>query len=166
MIRTWLTTNALYIALAALAGVSAFAGWQTLQLANARAAVQAAEAKTAKLEAAVATAGQKAEAYARAAEATKNEKQRGIDAAYAKGQADAKDAADRTVADLNAGALKLRQQWAGCETSRLSEAAQTAAGADDRTRLQRESAGRIVRAVDECQAQVTALQASLKVCSE
>lgn len=159
MIRAWLATNALYIALAALLAVSVFAGTQTLRLAYAKTAL-------ADLRTAVADAGAKAEAAARTIEAVKNEKQRAIDVAYAKGQADAKAVADRVVADLNVGALKLRREWAGCETSRLSEAAQAAAGADGLARLRRESAGRIVRAVAECQQQMTALRDSLALCTE
>lgn len=163
-IKGFFTTYALYLLAGALAAVFAFAGLQTLRLAWARAAVATAEAKYASLEAAMTAATAQAEAAARTIEREQHEQQRLIDAAYAKGQSDAEESASRTVDALNAGALRLRREWAGCETSRLSAAAATAASADESARLQRESAGRIVRAVDECEAQVIGLQKSYEIC--
>jgi Bacteriophage lysis protein. len=73
-------------------------------------------------------------------------------------KANAKATSDRVVADLRSGNLRLQQRWA---TQVLASQAATAAGpggadagADDRA----ESAGRIVRAAAECDAQVRGLQ--------
>ncbi|MDR2208842.1 MAG: hypothetical protein LBE22_07730 [Azoarcus sp.] len=70
---------------------------------------------------------------------------------------------EKVIADLRGDALRLRRQWAGCETSRLSATATSATvindGADDRA----ESAGRIVRVAAECDAQVKGLQEILRV---
>jgi hypothetical protein len=78
--------------------------------------------------------------------------------AYEKGKRDAEAAGKRTAADLRAGNLKLRELWQGCEARGVSGAAATSgepdASADDRA----DSAGRIVRAADEADAQVRALQ--------
>lgn len=98
------------------------------------------------------TAARKAEhtiaiAHARAAEE------------YERGKEHAKVEADRVVADLNAGAIRLRNHWASCETQRLSDIAATAAEPDAAEQHRRESASRIVRAAAECDAQVAGLQA-------
>ena len=78
---------------------------------------------------------------------------------YEKGKQDAKDAADSVIAGLNAGTLKLRREWAGCETQRLSDAATATREFDAAEQRRAESAARIVRAADECDAQVRGLQA-------
>lgn len=72
---------------------------------------------------------------------------------------DAQAAADRTVADLERGNLRLRAHWEGCQaTSSLSAAAAIAAGAGDAAELRAASAARIVRLGAECDAQVLGLQ--------
>lgn len=80
-----------------------------------------------------------------------------IAAEYEQDKIDAQAAADRVVADLRADNLRLSKRWAGCPA--VPQAAATAgqpdAAADDRA----ESAGRIVRAAAECDAQVRGLQA-------
>lgn len=66
-------------------------------------------------------------------------------------------AADRVVADLRAGNVQLRDRWQGCKadlSAASSGTGQPDATADDRS----ESAGRIVRAAAECDAQVRGLQ--------
>lgn len=78
---------------------------------------------------------------------------------YEKGKQDAEAAADSVVAGLRAGALKLRREWAGCETSRLSDAAAATREFDAAEQRRAESAARIVRAAYECDAQVRGLQA-------
>lgn len=74
-----------------------------------------------------------------------------------------KDAAaaesDRVIADLRAGNLRLRQLWqAQAATADLSQAVARAAEPDEGARDREESAARIVRAADECDAQVRGLQ--------
>lgn len=103
-----------------------------------------------------------AQARAREAEHASAERLNEIAEAYERGKRDAQATSDRVAANLRAGNLRLRNEWAGCETQRLSDAAASAsvvdAGADDRS----ESAGRIVRAARECDAQVRALQALVR----
>ena len=95
---------------------------------------------------------------AREAEQRQVETLAAIEAQHQKELEEAKHAQDRTIADLRAGALKLRKHWAGCETDRLSAAAAGAAEPDEAAELRRTSAARIVRAADECDAQVRGLQ--------
>lgn len=83
--------------------------------------------------------------------------------AIAKDYEEQKDAAaaesDRIIADLRAGNLRLRQLWqAQAATADLSQAVASAAKPDEGARDREESAARIVRAADECDAQVRGLQ--------
>ena len=68
---------------------------------------------------------------------------------------------DRTVADLRSGNLRLQERWRSCAASLPGPggaAGQPDAAADDRS----ESAGRIVRAAAECDAQVLGLQGVIR----
>lgn len=80
-----------------------------------------------------------------------------IAAKYEQEKTDAQAAADRTIADLRAGNVRLQHRWAGCPAvpQATPAAGQPDGAADDRA----ESAGRIVRAAAECDAQVRGLQA-------
>ena len=83
--------------------------------------------------------------------------------AIAKDYEEQKDAAaaesDRIIADLRAGNLRLRQLWqAQAATADLSQAVARAAQPDEGARDREESAAAIVRAADECDAQVRGLQ--------
>ena len=83
--------------------------------------------------------------------------------AIAQNYEDEKDAAaaesDRVIADLRAGNLRLRQLWqAQAATADLSQAVARAAQPDEGARDREESAAAIVRAADECDAQVRGLQ--------
>ena len=87
------------------------------------------------------------------------ESQNAVSAAYEKGKSDAQATAQRTVADLRAGNLVLRERWSACEAAAnvprpASDPGQPDAGADDRAA----SAGRIVQAAAQCDAQVRGLQ--------
>lgn len=66
---------------------------------------------------------------------------------------------DRRLADLESGALRLRKLWAGCETDRLSDPVARAGELAGQDRLRRESAERVLRAVETLQAQRDGLQA-------
>ena len=82
-----------------------------------------------------------------------------VSAAYEKGKSDAEAAAKRTVADLRAGNLVLRERWTSCQTSSglprpTANTGEPDAGTADRD----ESAGRIVQAAAQCDAQVRGLQ--------
>ena len=90
--------------------------------------------------------------------------QNAVSAAYEKGKADAEANAKRVVADLRAGNLVLRDRWTACQASLDVSATPTApsepdAGAGDRE----ESAGRIVQAAAQCDAQVKGLQSLLRL---
>ena len=85
--------------------------------------------------------------------------QNAVSAAYEKGKKDAEATAKRTVADLRAGNLVLRDRWASCQASAdlpraAANSSEPDAGAADRA----ESAGRIVQAAAQCDAQVRGLQ--------
>ncbi|MCD9097048.1 hypothetical protein [Luteimonas fraxinea] len=68
---------------------------------------------------------------------------------------------DAVAAAVHAGDLRLRQQWAACETSRLSAAAATAAGGDAPADGRAEAAGRIVRIGRDADDQLHACQATV-----
>ena len=90
--------------------------------------------------------------------------QNAVSAAYEKGKRDAEQTSKRVVADLRAGNLVLRNRWTACEANLGMPTATPApsepdAGTGDRE----ESAGRIVQAADECDAQVKGLQELLRL---
>lgn len=84
-----------------------------------------------------------------------------ISEAYEHGKRDAESAGAAVVADLRAGSLRLQQRWSGCEAQRLSSTASTPSEPDATARDREESAGRIIRAAAQCDAQVRGLQALL-----
>lgn len=63
------------------------------------------------------------------------------------------------AADLRAGNLRLRREWAGCETQRLSDAAAATAERDALAASRDEAAGRIVRIGRDADDQLRACQA-------
>ena len=82
-----------------------------------------------------------------------------VSAAYEKGKSDAEAAAKRTVADIRAGNLVLRNRWTACKASLGMPTAPPAPGEPDAGTADRdESAGRIVQAAAQCDAQVRGLQ--------
>lgn len=85
--------------------------------------------------------------------------QNAVSAAYEKGKKDAEVTAKRTVADLRAGNLVLHNRWTACQASLDVPAAPAAPGEPDAGTADRaESAGRIVQAAAQCDAQVRGLQ--------
>jgi len=78
--------------------------------------------------------------------------------AYEKGKKDAEATSTAVVAALRAGNLRLQHRWSGCEAELLSSTAAATAEPDAATRNREESAGRIVRAAAQCDAQVRGLQ--------
>lgn len=85
--------------------------------------------------------------------------QNAVSAAYEKGKKDAEATAKRTVADLRAGNLVLRDRWASCQASAdLPRAAANSSEPDAGTADRNESAGRIIQAAAQCDAQVRGLQ--------
>lgn len=85
--------------------------------------------------------------------------QNAVSAAYEKGKKDAEATAKRTVADLRAGNLVLHNRWTACQASLDVPSPTTATGElDAGTSDRNESAGRIVQAAAQCDAQVRGLQ--------
>jgi hypothetical protein len=101
-------------------------------------------------------------AAARSEEQTRARYMAGVDAAYQRGLTDASAKGERVAADLRAGALQLRQRWQGCEARHLPGPAAPASVADADADDRAASAGRIVRAAAECDAQVEGLQALIR----
>lgn len=139
----------------AIAGIILLIACLFLQSRATRATVRA-DAESARAEASEARAKALSEVIEteRAAAKRANE----IAAQYEQDKINAEAAAKRTADDLRAGNLRLRQQWEGCKAGGVPQAngaaGQPDAAADDRA----ESAGRIVRAADDADAQIRALQ--------
>ena len=85
---------------------------------------------------------------------------------YEKEKNDAQKASDRLIADLRAGNQRLHQRWqASIATAELSAAAAAASQSDGRADDRIESAGRVVGAAAQSDAQVRGLQAYALLCS-
>ena len=116
----------------------------------------------------VAHLAQDATAAQRASEAARKHEQQDaansarIAQAYEQGKADAEAAGKRVADDLRSGNLKLRKEWRGCETDKLSGAVARAAEPDAASADREESAGRIVRAAREADEQIKGLQGILR----
>jgi hypothetical protein len=109
--------------------------------------------------AADAKAEAKALADARKAEQAKAAELAEIAEKYEKDKADAQAAADRTIADLRSGAIRLRSHWQGCQaTGRVSGDATSATIADAAEQLREASAARIIGIGREADAKERALQ--------
>lgn len=124
-------------------------------------AVRAAEAEKALANAQRDMAQQEtlAETQARAKERRDVERLAEIEEQHEEERREIEAASNRTIADLESGAIKLRQHWQGCEaTSRVSGAAAGSVIADGGHQIRRESASRIIAAADEADAHVRALQ--------
>lgn len=78
--------------------------------------------------------------------------------AYERGKSDAEAIGAEVTDNLRAGNLRLQQHWAGCEAKRVSGATTDSGEPDAGTGDREESAGRIVRAAAQCDAQVRGLQ--------
>lgn len=78
---------------------------------------------------------------------------------YEKEKADALDRESRLRADLAAGTVKLRREWQGCETAKLSAASAAARELDGAAEVRERLAAEIVRLGADADAQVRGLQA-------
>lgn len=83
--------------------------------------------------------------------------------AYEKGKRDAEAIGAAVAADLRSGNLRMQQRWARCETQLMSDVAPGTSQPDAATRDREESAGRIIRAAAQCDAQVRGLQELLRL---
>lgn len=134
-----------------LLGAAFWAGWEWRDRSADLAAADAASA-----------AWQHAEGQQRAARAT--EQQAGqtlatIGEEHEQDRQAAEAVPDAVVADLRAGNLRLRQEWAGCETQRLSESAASARERDALTASRDALAGDLVRVGRDADDQLRACQA-------
>lgn len=141
-----------YVAAAALlAGLSFWAGWEwrdrLADLAESRKEVAESRAETA------------AHVAARTAEHEQADKLAEIGETHEQARAAAPSVADAVVADLRADRLRLRREWAGCETQRLSEASAAAIERDAATERRAEFAAAVVRVGAEADSQLAACQA-------
>lgn len=100
-----------------------------------------------------------AEAKARQVEQDRAEAVAQAAQAYEKGKADAQSKADRVVADLRAGTVRLRQHWqASVATCGVSRDSAAALAVEREAQLRAESAARIIGVGAEADAKVKALQ--------
>lgn len=82
-----------------------------------------------------------------------------VEARHQRELSDARKTAERVAADLRSGALRLRDEWSGCETDRrVSEAAASAARDAERARLRVEGASALIAIGRECDARIRGLQ--------
>lgn len=81
-----------------------------------------------------------------------------VSKAYERGKQNAELQNKRVVADLRSGTLRLRQQWSACEAGNMPNSTSSSGQFNAATGDRDESAGRIIRAAAECDAQVTGLQ--------
>lgn len=121
-------------------------------------AQRACEAVAHKALAQSAVAEADAQRRAREAEQSKARVIAEIDRGHQEDLANVQKSADRVIADLRAGNVKLRQHWQGCQaTSRVSGAATAAGQPDGQDGLRHESMRRILGWVGQLQAQRDAL---------
>ncbi|TWI04813.1 hypothetical protein IP90_00951 [Luteimonas cucumeris] len=98
--------------------------------------------------------------HAREVEKAAQERVERLARAYEVDRKNAQEAADRTIADLRSGSIRLRKLWeADKATDRLSDTATATRHADEVTRLRQEAVGRIHGIGAEADAQVKGLQA-------
>lgn len=141
-------------AVALLAGLSFWAGWEwrdrSADLAISKQALKQAQAETKAVESASETE------HAQAAKLAE------IGETHERDRAAAPSVADAVVADLRADRLRLRREWAGCETQRLSEASAAAVERDAAAAGREQLAGAVVRVGREADDQLAACQAVIQ----
>lgn len=115
------------------------------------------QVEAARTEAALAAAQADAERRAREATTSIVDVLFDADAEYQRGKFDAQAMADRVAADLRSGALRVRREWAACETGRLADSAAAARELGDALERRNALAGAVVRVGAECDAKERAL---------
>ena len=100
-----------------------------------------------------------AEQGARALEQTKGQELAKIGAKHEQDREAAEAVPAAVAADVRNGDLRLRQEWAGCETRLLSQAAASAVERDALAQSRAELAGAVVRVGREADDQLAACQA-------
>jgi len=102
-----------------------------------------------------------AEQGARALEQTKGQDLAKIGAKHEEDREAAEAVPAAVVADLRAGNVRLRRQWAACETNRVSESAASVAERDALAELRRKDQGDLVRVGRDADDHVRACQATV-----
>lgn len=142
-----------------LIAVGAFALWTGLAFAAGWTwRADRADLTAAKRDKADATAVVEAVQGARETEHKAADRMADIGAKHEEDRRDAASVPDAVAADLRAGVVRLQEHWAGCETSRLAEAASATVQLDEASRLRSEAAGRIVQIGRDADDQVRSLQ--------
>lgn len=138
-------------------------GTQTIRLGHAQADAAKTHTALVTLQRDNADAVVAAELKADVQDKQKQEALAGAEAQYEKDKIDAQKIADRTIADLRAGNIRLRARWDSCHAAAGVPSIAAAAGQPDAAASDRDaSASRIVRAASTCDAQVRGLQAVVR----
>ena len=123
---------------------------RSADLAESRQATKQAQAETKAVETARSAEHQQADTLAKIGET------------HEQARAAAPAVADAVVADLRAGNVRLRQEWAGCETRLLSQAVAATVERDALAASREAAAGRIVRIGRDADDQLAACQAVVR----
>lgn len=146
-----------------LAAVTAFVVWSGLMFAAGWAwRADRADGAQAVTQRDAAQAQVAAEQGARATEQSAAADMAEIGATHEEDRTDAETVPAAVAADLRAGVLRLRKEWAGCETQRLSDATAAAIERDALAASRDEAAGRIVRIGRDADDQLAACQAVIR----
>ncbi len=116
-------------------------------------------AETAANDARIAAASAEAISELLAAERESAAKMQDVGVTHEEDRKDAEQLPASVVAGIADGTLRLRQQWAACETARLSEVGAAAAERDALAELRRKDQGDLVRVGRDADDQVRACQA-------
>ena len=152
------TKAVIYAAGGLLLASLAWGGVQCSQKQTARLDASRAQNALERFRAEVAEAGRKGEADARADEQNKGQAMADIGSTHEEDRRDAESVPAAVVADLRAGTVRMRNEWAGCETRLLSATAATAAERDALAASRERLAGEIVRIGREADDQLRACQ--------
>lgn len=159
----FLTAPIMYALLAALVATGGFAAWQTYQLSQERSAHKTTKLDHAEVLSKLAELSRKALEEARARERQHSETMARIGATHQQELTRVQEEYDRLVGDLRTGLVRLQNRWAGCPAATgVPGTGASGSGADAGARDREASAGRIVRAAAECDAQVRGLQSIIR----
>lgn len=153
-----IANGALLLAIALVWGV------QQGRIAGARFDAAEAKRETAQLRSDIAEQRAQFALQARAAEQRQSQALNAVAELYEQDKTHAQQLHDGVVADLRAGALRLRRQWEGCEAAaaRVPATGTAATQPDAAAELRAASAARIVRAGADCDARIRGLQAVVR----
>ena len=142
------------IAIAILMAASFWAGWEWRD--------RSADIRQLRADLKFATAANDALVETLETERTAAAKMAQVADTYEKERADALDRESRLRADLAAGTVKLRREWQGCETAKLSAASAAARELDGAAEVRERLAAEIIRLGADADAQVRGLQAVIE----